>query len=212
MKPQHAVSNSASVEHTPSDYNPAGDAPAEQASVTNAQHKLTLHWFALKVFYNKVFAIERELIEAGIEPFVPTERVARNIGGKVVFVRRPVISSLVFFRTTRNGALRFAKQAQGRAMLYMQRDGFVLRPHAIPDEEMACFQLVVRTGEAGLTFLEGDPQRFQRGDRVRVTGGTFAGAEGYICRIKSNRRLVVTIEGLCAVATTYIPQCHLEKV
>lgn len=40
---------------------------------------------------------------------------------------------------------------------------------------------------------------------MRVTEGPFKGAEGYIKRIKGNRRLIVSIEGVVAVATTYIP-------
>ena len=31
-------------------------------------------------------------------------------------------------------------------------------------------------------------------------------------RIKGNRRLIVAIQGVCAVATAYIPQCFLRKI
>ena len=48
--------------------------------------------------------------------------------------------------------------------------------------------------------------------RDRVTGGPFKGAEGYIKRIRGNRRLVVALEGIIAVATTYIPGRFLEKM
>ena len=36
--------------------------------------------------------------------------------------------------------------------------------------------------------------------------------EGYIKRIKGNHRLIVAIEGVIAVATSYIPNCFLEKI
>ena len=42
--------------------------------------------------------------------------------------------------------------------------------------------------------------------------GKFKGAEGYICRIKKNSRLVVAIQGVCAVATSYIPQSFIQKI
>ena len=32
-----------------------------------------LHWYALKVFYNKVFAVEEELTADGTECYVPVE-------------------------------------------------------------------------------------------------------------------------------------------
>ena len=40
----------------------------------------------------------------------------------------------------------------------------------------------------------------------------FAGAEGQIVRVKGNRRLIVYLTGICAIATSYIPQCFLEKL
>ena len=45
-----------------------------------------------------------------------------------------------------------------------------------------------------------------------VIDGKFKGAEGYICRIKKNSRLVVAIQGVCAVATSYIPQSFIQKI
>ena len=45
-----------------------------------------------------------------------------------------------------------------------------------------------------------------------VTDGPFKGAEGHIRRIKKDRRLVVTIAGVVAVATTYIHPSMLKKI
>jgi len=50
------------------------------------------------------------------------------------------------------------------------------------------------------------------GEKVRVINGHFKGLEGYIKRIKKDRRLIVTIEGVVAVATEYIPRDFLEKI
>jgi transcription antitermination factor NusG len=47
---------------------------------------------------------------------------------------------------------------------------------------------------------------------VRVTEGPLKGAEGYIRRIRKDRRLLVSIEGVVAVATSYIPMSQLMKV
>ena len=47
---------------------------------------------------------------------------------------------------------------------------------------------------------------------MRVTDGPFRGAEGSIQRIHGDRRLLVSIRGICAVATTYIPKAFLEEI
>ena len=47
---------------------------------------------------------------------------------------------------------------------------------------------------------------------MRVTGGPLKGAEGYIKRIRKDQRLLVCVEGVIAVATSYIPNELLEKI
>lgn len=55
-------------------------------------------------------------------------------------------------------------------------------------------------------------QNLRRGDRVRVVQGEFAGIEGELVRIKGHKRVVVRLEGLFSLATTYIPGAYLEKL
>jgi transcription antitermination factor NusG len=47
---------------------------------------------------------------------------------------------------------------------------------------------------------------------VRIIGGMFAGAEGVFVRVKGDRRVVVNIEGLVAVATTFVHPSMIEKI
>jgi transcription antitermination factor NusG len=52
----------------------------------------------------------------------------------------------------------------------------------------------------------------KRGDKVRIIKGDFAGIEGELIRVKGHKRVVVRLEGLFSVATTYIPGEYLEKI
>jgi ribosomal protein L24 len=45
-----------------------------------------------------------------------------------------------------------------------------------------------------------------------VIDGPLKGAEGYIKRIKKDRRLLVCVEGVIAVATSYLPERMVEKI
>ena len=47
---------------------------------------------------------------------------------------------------------------------------------------------------------------------MRVVDGPYKGCVGYIKRIKGDRRLLVSVEGLALVATSYIPSVFLEKL
>ncbi len=152
------------------------------------------HWYAMKVYYNRVQALIGEAREAGLDFFAPTD----------------VIGSLLFVQCSEEEVQRFVAERWQRVWLY--REVSSRRPAAIPDREMEVFRFVVSAGREGLTLLGDDRPEYHEGDRVVVTGGVFKGAEGHIKRIKRDRRLVVTIRGVVAVATTYIHPSLLRKV
>lgn len=164
------------------------------------------HWYALKVFFNKVFDIERILLDNNIETYIPCEP---GDNGKK---RKPLINSLMFFRSTTDFALHVNTLLYGKAFVYTGNTGMGKKPRNISDKEMNIFMLVCSSGETGLEYFGAEDSFFCKGDHVRVIDGAFKGAEGYIRRIKGNRRLFVSIQGVCAVATSYIPQCFLEKI
>lgn len=171
-----------------------------------------ISWYALKVFYNKVFEIEAYLKEQGKESYIPTKEVIIPIRGVKKIRRRPVISSLMFFRSTEAYAYELQKALKDRVLVYSDQTDDKKRPAAIPDHEMNLFMLVASSGDKGLEYFCDDPTAWHTGEHVRVIEGIFKGAEGYIRRIDGNRRLVVSIQGICAVATSYIPSCFLERI
>lgn len=204
---------------------------------------LAPNWYAIKVFYNKVFDMEDKLASMGLPSYIAVEKVrlkgaehlaaARHLAslpegarpdsryvreGPVIYIRRPMVSSLVFVQATPEQILRLDVELQekyrngrGRGFVYKAADR---QSYAvIPDRQMAAFRLVTESGVSGLTFFADDEiTRYKQGDRVRVTEGPLKGAEGYIRRIRKDRRLLVSIEGVVAVATSYIPLHQLEKV
>ena len=151
--------------------------------------------------------MEAEITAAGVEAYVPYLKKEKETDKPVA-----IVPSLMFFRSTERFARKLQDQVQGRAMVYTRRMETGWAPAAIPDKEMIIFRLVVSSGDEGLEYFESDTRVFHRGERVRVTGGMFAGAEGQIVRVKGNRRLIVSLTGICAIATSYIPQCFLEKL
>ena len=171
------------------------------------------HWFALKVFYNKVFFFFLLLLKKKIKCYIPCEtvKVLKQDGTKKN-VRKPVINSLLFFHSETYIAKEIQKILTDKVILYTRQIDFKKIPLAIPEREMNIFMLVTSSGEKGLEYFDTDNPKFYQGDHVKVIDGTFKGAEGYICRIKKNHRLIITVHGVCAVATSYIPQAFLKKI
>ena len=203
--------------------------------------EITLHWYALKVFYNKVFEIEDLLDAMGIETYLAVDKMLlkgaahliarRHIAtlkaqgkrdtryveeGALIFQRNPLVSSLLFFRADEGGlrAVESAmKDANDNAKGFIYKTADWKQYAIIPDRQMATFRLVTAKGSEGLEFFSSDSlTRFKEGRKVRVKEGPFKGAEGYIKRIRRDRRLLVSIEGIIAVATAYIPPELLETV
>lgn len=203
-------------------------------------------WFALKVFYNKVFDMEDILDGRGLETFIPVTRErlkgdeffrikrrlavpddSRNdrkylVEGPFIYKRKTIVSSLLFFRGTIQDALKIRADLENgladragkpiNGMLYMTVDRKA--PAVIPDSQMKMFRMVCDSGADGLEFFSDENiVSFKNGDKVRVTmEGPLNGVEGYIKRIRKDRRLLVAIEGFVAVATSFIHPKYLEKV
>lgn len=172
-----------------------------------------IHWYALKVFFNKVFDVEKITSHAGIESYIPCKTVVVEQGKVRKTVRRTLVSSLMFIRSTQAYALGLQAELTGRVMLYtyLDKEGRK-QPSVISDYEMNMFRLVASSGEEGIDYFGDTSSLFTVGERVRVIDGPFKGAEGYIRRIKGKRRLIVAITGVCAVATSFIPGCFLQKL
>lgn len=172
-----------------------------------------INWYALKVFYNRTQQTADSISELCEETYVPMQTIVTENDGRRIRIQRPAISSLLFIRATEENVLNAERILAGQAMLYKHITSENRKvPTRIDDHEMDIFRLVVTSGADGLEFMPDAAERFTKGQRVRVTAGPLAGTEGHIARIRGDRRLVVTVHGICAVATAYIPQCFLESM
>lgn len=198
------------------------------------------NWYALKVFFNKVFEMEA-LLETvpDTETYLPVDRVqlkgqAHSLArkriaeekpearkyiqeGPFIYERVPMVTSLLFVHTPEErlpeieNALLADNLLDKRGFIYKSADR---QSYAvIPEKQMSSFRLVTSKGSTGLDFFSADDiTRFKQGDKVRVKEGPFQGAEGYIKRFRRERRLLVGVEGIVAVATSFIPPELLEIV
>lgn len=172
-----------------------------------------IHWYALSVYGNKVLAAETILNEMGLETYVPVTISFRpRKGSTPEEVRTPAVSRLMFVRATAAQLLEIERSETLPIHIYRTLDSnpFDRRLIVIPDSEMQTFILVSSCGEQGLEYFAGGDMTFRPGSKVRVIQGPFKGSVVHIKRIKGNRRLVVEIQGICAVATSYIPAPFLE--
>lgn len=171
-------------------------------------------WYAFKIFFGKGKPIKAYFVAKGIEHIYDVKQAYWDKNKKKRLVKEvPIMPSLILFRTTRIEAEEMERMFLNKVMLYRGKNSENLKePSKISEREVKIFNIVATSGVEGLDFYDEYNPKFTRGDKFRVIEGPLKGAEGYVVRIKKDHKLYVSIKGLCAVTTGYIPKAYLQKI
>lgn len=124
----------------------------------------------------------------------------------------PAVHNLVFIRSSRERIDRIKDEMGMTLPIRYIMDRESRQPIVVPTSQMRSFMAVAGSYDQQLVYLEPSAVAFRKGQRVRVTGGIFAGVEGEFIRVKNDRRVMVSIQGVMAVATTYIHPSLIEPL
>lgn len=172
----------------------------------------SLEWFPMRVTYRRELKMKDVLDELGIENFVPMhyELIDTANGPRRMLV--PAIHNLIFVRSTQETLTELKMhRREFEPLRYMMKPldgGYTIM--RVPDREMENFLRVARVEDERVMFLDYNDFISKIGRRVRINEGHFAGVEGVIKRIKKNKHVVVQIEGVAAVAITFVPASFLS--
>ena len=167
-------------------------------------------WFPLRVTYNRELKVKADLDALGVTNFVPMQYRREERNGQMVKRLVPSVHNLIFVQFTPSEMTAYKKSTALPIRYIMNRA--TRRPVTVPNDEMENFIRVAGTYEEKLVYLSPDPGDFAKGERVRVIGGPFAGAEGIFIRVKGDRRVLINIPGVVAVATTFVHPSMIEKI
>ncbi len=170
-------------------------------------------WYAIRVTYNRELRVKADLDERGIENFVPMQYRREERNGQMVKRLVPSVHNLIFIHIepSKMKEYKMTTDLPIRYIMSRSTDGSS-KPITVPDHEMENFIKVAGTYDEKLIYLNPDPGDFSKGERVRIIGGMFAGAEGTFVRVKGDRRVLINVPGVVAVATTYIHMSMIEKI
>ena len=79
-------------------------------------------------------------------------------------------------------------------------------------EEMMNFIKLTSVNSEHIMVLPPERCHFKSGDLVRVIAGAFTGVVGRVGRAAGQQRVFVVLEGLCNVATAYIPNDFIQSI
>ncbi|MCL1932922.1 MAG: UpxY family transcription antiterminator [Candidatus Azobacteroides sp.] len=166
-----------------------------------------MNWYAVKVKYQTERKMKIWLDEQTIENFIPFRTVWIERNGRRIKREKPIVPGLLFIRTNRQTALALPGESRIKMVFLRNLESHQLL--VVPDKQMQDFMFLLDFSESAVRI---ENTNLKRGDRVRVIKGDFAGIEGELVRIKGHKRVVVRLEGLFSLATTYIPSAYLEKI
>ena len=150
----------------------------------------------------------------GVECFIPIEKVRqRDRHGRFVWVQRCALTTYLFVNTDKEMFYSIHKDDLRIWPMSRKVEG-LWEPVVVPDRDMASFIRVAGNTEEKIVYLDPAKLNFKKGDRVRVIGGPMTGVEGTFMQIggKHEKRVVIQIEGIIAVATAAIPAALVERI
>ena len=198
---------------------PASDQSAHPASdgVSPSIVSDAIHWYPMRVTYQRVKAIKALLDADQIENYLPMRwEWQETTDGQRRLRHLPAIASMIFVRDTRDRIMALKQMPGYEPMRFYTRPSVTLKNRReifpIPDKQMQDFIRVASSNDERVVFLEDTDYLRAVGQRVRVAEGEFAGIEGVVKRIKSNKCVVVRLERIATVAILRFPVHALIKI
>ena len=184
-------------------------------------HKEKKQWFVLRATYGRTEKALGILQTANVETYLPMHYVVKEINGKRKLVHEPLLPNIIFAYMTREKSHEFVKEPAITAKwlkYYTDKTKPVENetgknpPVTIPDNEMLNFIKLTSVNSEHIMVLPPERCHFKSGDLVRVIDGAFTGVVGRVGRAAGQQRVIVVLEGVCNVATAYIPNDFIQIV
>ena len=166
-------------------------------------------WYAMYVSYRREMKVKEILDGKGIVNFIPMRYTIKVKNRRKVKELTPVIHNLIFICTTATIIRQLKEEIPYLQYMTNQRLGEKI---IVPDEQMRMFIAVTGTYDEQLIYLKQEDINLKKGCRVRIKGGDLEGYEGIFMKVKGsrNRRVVVVVEGVIAVAMATLPMELIE--
>lgn len=171
-----------------------------------------IQWFAMSAPYRRELKAKEFLQSKGIDCFVPmTNAIVERHNGIKQRKQVPAIHNLIFVHSSK-ATIQEVKQGVDYLQWRTTPQNGKNTPITVPDKQMQQFIAVTQASNEELIYLRPEEIDIKKGTKVRLHGGAFDGTEGIFVKVrgKRNRRVVLLIEGVAAVAMAEISTDFIE--
>lgn len=153
-------------------------------------------------------SLVENLEKGGVEYYLPQQVVEYLDDDQMKVKEEEVMRNLIFINTDKDIHI-VANAIDGLRGPYVDRA--TGHPAVVSEAEMQRFVTFLEMQNMEMRVLSDPYERFRTCQKVRVRAGAFEGTEGYVFRIRGDRKLVVSL-GSVAIAISGIHHTLLEPI
>lgn len=167
----------------------------------------SMKWFVMRITYSRELKAEQLLREAGVECFVPMMWVRDENGEHSI----PAIHNLIFVHTSREFMDDYKHKMENECPLRYTMDKSTGLPMVVREKEMEDFMRVTNDKSSDILYLDNPDVAATKGTPVEVMFGQYKGIHGKLLRVRKDRKVVLQLAGMVAIALSGIPMewCRL---
>jgi len=160
-------------------------------------------WYALYTKSKAEKKAYKELVEKGIDTYLPLEKRLKQWSDRKKWVEEPFIRSYIFVKTTEFG-LQKALNTPGIVTVIR----FSGKPAPVQEKEIKLIQSVLKSEEV----FEVTADTFDLGEKVCVEQGTLKGLEGELVQHLNKHKVLVRIASIHQNILIRVNPSYLKKV
>lgn len=184
-------------------------------NISNLDHMK--HWYAMRTTYSRERKAYDYIVSKGGTAFLPIIKKEKVINGKKETVEESRIPNIFFVYGTEDEVKEYAYDNINLPFLRFYYDQhyegvkIIKEPLIVPERQINSLKILCMADAEDIRIVpEEIIPKFNEGDRVVVIDGEFKGIEGRVARWHGQQRVAIIIEGLCTIATAYIPHSYLK--
>ena len=164
-------------------------------------------WHALYVRSRSEKKVLAQLIDMGVEAYLPLITVVRKWSDRRMKVEEPLFKSYVFVRSNNKQYIPILNVYGVVRFVCFEREAVV-----VPENQIAAIKKFVNDYENGEEFKMQNDEELKVGQTVRIINGPMKGLTGRLDTIRNKRHLIVYIDVVGQYIPVHIPRAKVEPV
>ncbi len=177
----------------------------EISGIINQFHLASsLNWYAIYVNSRAEKKVEKELINLGIDSFLPLRKTLRHWSDRKKWVELPLIPGYCFVRIAIKHHLSVLKVKN--VVGFVRFEG---KPAIIPGQQIDFLKRMLKQSDYSWEITR---ENFTPGQKVEIIAGPFIGTEAELMVIKGKRKVGVRIDHINNTLLVEIPMTDIRTI